>query len=327
MIKYPFILKYLLLSILILFFNCITAYSKYKLSNKTEMTMTSPEKILTIQESENFVKISWVEIQTLKIEENYEKISESKVLRSACIKKPNDSSKKIIEVLDYDNCPTREKFTQMNIQKNSELDDSIYSLENQTFYKIPSRKYKMEGSYINNLMEDKTEKKISFKVFADNGLQRIYLKPIEGKLLVYDETRVWKNDKYFQNYSLKNWNGSGDYMLKNSKGLQKIDIKNSVQTVLIFKSYQNNQTTNRMELVTEYFHLSLSDETWKNKTIHFANYEIVRNQKFSFYPFLVPITIPLDIVTAPAQLIYFSFYEYAMIVSCTLGFTCKTALG
>ncbi|HNL03027.1 MAG TPA: hypothetical protein PKJ30_18085, partial [Leptospiraceae bacterium] len=43
--------------------------------------------------------------------------------------------------------------------------------------------------------------------------------------------------------------------------------------------------------------------------------------------FLYPLTVPVDIVTAPFQLLYFGPFNYLLILYCTIGWSCKNGLG
>lgn len=310
--------------------NCLTAISRAKFSQKIERKSTYPERLIHIQESKNFLKFIWEELQTMQIETDFghsNKISESKILRTACIEVPTDTKNNIIEVLNYDHCPNNEIFTNANQQAKPELNKFIYFPLNKIFYKTPVDQYVRESSYLNNPEIESIESLFDSKVLFNKQINRIYIKQKNGNILKFEPRSVWKNKKYFRSYISVERQNSDRYWIKDSVELPKVQTKDSLLTVLIFKSYKPNQTTGSFDLFTEIILLDLKNENWKNKTITFANYEIERKTKFGIYPLLIPLTIPVDILTAPIQLAFLGFNHYVYIISCSLGFTCKTALG
>lgn len=321
--------------IFIIFCNCLSLTAKREFAPRKIEIMKTHSKFEGIQASASHLKLSWNEIQTTKINTKFNPItdiSEKSYAREACI--PNSEIlNKYITVVTIDSktivpCPKKEIYKATYYETLTNLENTIFFPQFKIFVDKPKEKY--DKRYTPGIalesenIVDYPQKDIS--IFGDNEAGRIYIKLDNGKILAYHFMNETEDRVFFSRYLQKEWEESDQYWFKKSRKLKHhpISLGNSIS--IISYPYEITTSNPRRRKAGHQF-LSFEETYSKNyKVFLFENYEKEMIEKSGYSFLFYPITIPIDIITSPLQLIYLGPFEYFFSVYCFFGY-CKTPLG
>ena len=160
-------------------------------------------------------------------------------------------------------------------------------------------------------------------VMGGTQTNRLYVFLSDGTRLAYRVVHQTERGSYVSRYVSQGWEASDPWWLKRSRKLRVRPMTFNGATSVISFRFQDGKE----ELQQQFFTFDNPDDSWAPGTVLFGDREGSYRESRGYAFLLYPLTLPLDVVTAPLQLIALGPFEYLFLVYCTLGISCRTPLG